>query len=233
MKQLNTTLLLGLALAVLYGPAAAQDSAAPVDCGRKFCNWEQAADYCKSRGGRLPTRAELQKIWNSECAARAGARGCARWYWSSEEKGGERNWAVDFETGAERSYPKVSGGVVRCAARATAAEVRAAAAPKKKKAPAANKARAANNPCSKGRCTWYEAADYCGALGGRLYTINELKDIYLAECTGARRTKACTGWYWSEKGENDNYAYGKSFYDGNTTGSKKTEKTLYARCARW
>ena len=69
-------------------------------------------------------------------------------------------------------------------------------------------------------------------MGGRLYTVSELLDMYKDECASGKHADTCHGWYWSDKGEMEDYAYGISLDNGGISGTKKTANTLLARCAR-
>ena len=47
--------------------------------------WQDGVYYCKRNGGRLPTRAELQDMYEAECNSGHNSDSCGRLFWSSEE----------------------------------------------------------------------------------------------------------------------------------------------------
>ena len=63
------------------------------------CNWNNAAAYCQSHGGRLPTAQELRQIYDAECAKRQQSDTCKKWYWSSTEDGSLKATGMRFYDG--------------------------------------------------------------------------------------------------------------------------------------
>lgn len=70
--------------------------------------WNEASAYCLKAGARLPTAAELRRIYGTECSD--GNRGdtCRRWYWSSDEDGGAMAFGMRFFDGDMHSGSKYS-----------------------------------------------------------------------------------------------------------------------------
>ncbi|KAF0151139.1 MAG: hypothetical protein FD189_2587, partial [Elusimicrobia bacterium] len=80
--------------------------------GPPYCDWYDAMAYC---GGRLPTVAQLQAAYKSECTGGRKADTCTGWYWSSEESGASDARLVNFSYGTVNVGRKYNVNVVRCA----------------------------------------------------------------------------------------------------------------------
>lgn len=76
-------------------------------------NWYDAKLYCFAlnidgkTGWRLPTKEELNEIYESENDF------ANVWYWSSTESNGHNAWFQYFNSGYQYSYGKTSGNYVR------------------------------------------------------------------------------------------------------------------------
>ena len=73
-------------------------------------NWNEAKEWCKKQGGRLPTRLELlqayvDKVKGFETDA---------YYWSSTEYYTNYAWTQSFDTGVQSYYNKFHYSYVRC-----------------------------------------------------------------------------------------------------------------------
>jgi len=70
--------------------------------------WNDAVAYCRGLTARLPIAEELRRIYSAQC--RGGRRGdtCKRWYWSSDEDGGEMAFGMRFYDGDMHSGSKYS-----------------------------------------------------------------------------------------------------------------------------
>jgi len=88
-------------------------------CEEGKCRWREAMDYCRSRGGRLLTLAELKTMYFDVCAGKE----CRVNFWSSTEYAQfPRNaWYVDFSDGKGVSALKTYSANVRCMVPAGAA----------------------------------------------------------------------------------------------------------------
>jgi hypothetical protein len=65
--------------------------------------------------------------------------------------------------------------------------------------------------------TWYEAKEYCASQGGRLPTIEELKQAWIDDGskTYPYKTAGFEDWhYWSSIEDSNDYAYYFNFYNG-------------------
>ncbi|KAF0151535.1 MAG: hypothetical protein FD189_2565, partial [Elusimicrobia bacterium] len=81
--------------------------------GPPECNWYDAMAYC---GGRLPTVAQLEAAYKSECTGGRKADTCTGWYWSSQESGASGARTVNFYSGSVFTTTKDnSTNRVRCA----------------------------------------------------------------------------------------------------------------------
>ena len=72
-------------------------------------NWNEAKEWCKKQGGRLPTRLELLQAYVDKVK---GFKTDAI-YWSSTECSTYYAWGQGFGTGAQYTYNK-SNYYVRC-----------------------------------------------------------------------------------------------------------------------
>ncbi|MBI4803337.1 MAG: DUF1566 domain-containing protein [Elusimicrobia bacterium] len=79
-------------------------------------------------------------------------------------------------------------------------------------------------------CNWHDALKYCKEKGG-LPTVNELKEMREAECTGAKRADTCNKVYWSSEGINVNIARVVSFYNNQVFVATKRGTNYPYRCA--
>lgn len=80
-------------------------------------DWDQAPNYCKKNGGRLPTVVELKEMYKNECSGDKYEAGrCKRWYWSSEEYVPTTTYAmlVGFNNGSVSPVNKTNYNYVRC-----------------------------------------------------------------------------------------------------------------------
>ena len=70
----------------------------PVDrCEEGHCNWNEAVEYCKKKGLRLPTANELKNTNRTECSGgRWSIATCRKQYWTSEEYSKTEAWYVGF-----------------------------------------------------------------------------------------------------------------------------------------
>ncbi|OGR40557.1 MAG: hypothetical protein A2X29_09610 [Elusimicrobia bacterium GWA2_64_40] len=82
-------------------------------CGKGECRWNEAMDYCRSRGGRLLTRTELADMYLDECG---GGAACRDAFWSSTEYAPfpRKAWYVDFRDGKNVAEFKTYMAFVRC-----------------------------------------------------------------------------------------------------------------------
>lgn len=81
----------------------------------KKITWRGAVDYCKKKGGRLPTVNELKNMHNAECVGGRSGNTCDYRYWSSDVKSAGNAWAVDFYDGSAGGSLKNGYNAVRCA----------------------------------------------------------------------------------------------------------------------
>lgn len=91
-------------------------------CGEDKCRWNEAMDYCRSRGGRLLTLNELKFLYDDECG---GGAACSKAFWSSTEyaRFPRKAWYVDFSDGGKVAAEKLRTAFVRCMVPASAAYV--------------------------------------------------------------------------------------------------------------
>lgn len=91
-------------------------------CGEDRCRWNEAMDYCRSRGGRLLTLAELRFLYDDECR---GGAACRDAFWSSTEYAPfpRKAWYMDFSDGEKVAADKVRLLSVRCMVPASASYV--------------------------------------------------------------------------------------------------------------
>ena len=85
----------------------------PLHCGKDRCRWNEAMDYCRGRGGRLLTLAELKAMYDYECGS-AGA--CRDAFWSATEYAPfpRKAWYVNFADGSKVAVEKINLAYVRC-----------------------------------------------------------------------------------------------------------------------
>ena len=83
------------------------------NCATGICSWYDAVAYC---GGRLPTVADLMKIYKAKCADGKGGDACNQSYWSSEDVENAPSFAryVSFKTGKMNYLNRVANGSVLC-----------------------------------------------------------------------------------------------------------------------
>jgi len=84
-------------------------------CETGECRWNEAMDYCRSRGGRLLTREELKIMYADECEGR-DLQACRAGYWSSTEYAvfPRKAWYVNFRDGNGVVALKTYSAFVRC-----------------------------------------------------------------------------------------------------------------------
>ncbi len=75
-------------------------------------NGYNARDACKAIGGRLPTKDELDCIYDHK--ADFGNNFAASLYWSSTDFSAEHAWVQSFTTGTQGIYNKTRSTYVRC-----------------------------------------------------------------------------------------------------------------------
>jgi len=63
------------------------------NCNKGHCSWYDARAYC---GGRLPTVAQLESMYQAECTGDKLSDTCGKGYWSSEAEGPYSAWFVMF-----------------------------------------------------------------------------------------------------------------------------------------
>ncbi|MBU2574653.1 MAG: DUF1566 domain-containing protein [Elusimicrobia bacterium] len=80
-------------------------------------------------------------------------------------------------------------------------------------------------------CNWYDARKYCKGKGG-LPTVNELKDMRQAECTGGERADTCDKVYWSAETLGVNIARVVNFSNNIVFPATKRGTSFPFRCAR-
>ncbi len=99
--------------AALAKPADNTGSGNTSNCATGICNWADAMAYC---GGRLPTVAELMKIYKAECANGKGGDACNQAYWSSEDVENAPSFAkhVSFKDGKMNYSSRIANGAVLC-----------------------------------------------------------------------------------------------------------------------
>jgi len=73
-------------------------------------NWNEAKEWCKKQGGRLPTRLELLQAYVYKVK---GFKTDAI-YWSSIEYNTLYAWTQSFDTGVQSYYNKFHYSYVRC-----------------------------------------------------------------------------------------------------------------------
>ncbi|OGR81052.1 MAG: hypothetical protein A2X32_08905 [Elusimicrobia bacterium GWC2_64_44] len=90
-------------------------------CEEGKCRWNEAMDYCRSRGGRLLSLAELKAMFADQCAA--GGEDCREGFWSSTEYAPfpRKAWYLDFSDGKGVAAEKIYNAHVRCMVPASAA----------------------------------------------------------------------------------------------------------------
>ncbi|MBI4655514.1 MAG: SUMF1/EgtB/PvdO family nonheme iron enzyme [Elusimicrobia bacterium] len=80
-------------------------------------NWDDAVDYCKEKGMRLPTVAELEESGRGKCFGsryKYNKNKCNKWYWSSEEYGTEHAMNVSLRFGNVGKVKKTNSNAVYC-----------------------------------------------------------------------------------------------------------------------
>jgi hypothetical protein len=75
----------------------------------KEMTWQEAKDWCKEQGGRLPTRIELQLAYEYKVEGFKSS-----YYWSATESDATLAWLVNFDGGSTNSYYKYDTLYVRC-----------------------------------------------------------------------------------------------------------------------
>ena len=73
-------------------------------------NWNEAKEWCKKQGGRLPTRLELLQAYVDKVK---GFKTDAT-YWSATESITYNAWEQSFDTGVQNIYNKHNNYYVRC-----------------------------------------------------------------------------------------------------------------------
>jgi formylglycine-generating enzyme required for sulfatase activity len=224
---------------LLQAPAARA-----ADCGREDCSWGEAVAYCRGLGKALPTEQQLMKAWEDKCLGGRTSDLCSGWYWTGRENTADQAWGVSFRTGYVNSYKKSRRTQVYCGpGKKTAAGT--GAAKTKAAAPSVTPTLSAGGgtgPCASGRCTWYQAADYCRSQGTRLINKDELKLICLRECPPTdvnfadKAGEGCNRWLWLDKSLNADFANSGSCspvaqFVTNSHSAAKTSQA-YARCIR-
>ena len=73
-------------------------------------NWNKATRYCKKLGGRLPTKSELKRLYDS------GSAPSHHWFWSSTANTSRTDyaWGMHFSGGNVDDYSKTNRLNVRC-----------------------------------------------------------------------------------------------------------------------
>jgi len=79
---------------------------------------------------------------------------------------------------------------------------------------------------------WNGAVNYCKKKGGRLPTVNELKNMYQAECVGGRQANTCNNRYWSFEVKSARNAWAVDFYGGGSAGGSLKNGDNNVRCTR-
>lgn len=81
-------------------------------------NWFQANEYCKSIGMELPTKEELNLLYELYKAhPEYFPKRSFRWYWSSTEISSAYAWNQSFYYGHQYNYDKTSSLIVRAVRR--------------------------------------------------------------------------------------------------------------------
>lgn len=90
-------------------------------CEEGRCRWNEAMDYCRSRGGRLLTLGELKAMFADQCGA--GQKDCLGNFWASTEYAPfpRKAWYLDFRDGKGVVAEKIYTAYVRCIVPASAA----------------------------------------------------------------------------------------------------------------
>lgn len=70
--------------------------------------WNDAVAYCRGLTARLPVAEELRRIRSAECGGGQRSDTCKRWYWSSDEEGGNMAFGMRFDNGDMHSGYKHS-----------------------------------------------------------------------------------------------------------------------------
>jgi len=92
----------------------------------------------------------------------------------------------------------------------------------------AGRNKAFNGPYSGLDMTWFVSGDFCRRNGGRLPTIDELKNMN-AECAVGKQSYGCNLWFWSSEEINANTAYVVAFPSGNEFSNSKGVRN-HVRC---
>lgn len=218
--------------------------ASAADCSREACSWGEAVAYCRGSGGALPTERQLLKAWEDKCLHGKTSDLCSGWYWTDRENTADQAWGVSFRTGYVNSYKKSRRTQVYCGpGKKTGSKPGtarpAAGVPQAKPALSAG---GGTGPCAEGRCTWYEAVDYCRSQGTRLLNKDEFELICLSDCppTGVnfsdKAGEGCNRWFWLDKALNADFANSRQcspMPEFVSTGHSSAKTSLsYARCVR-
>lgn len=85
----------------------------PRHCEERKCSWSEAMDYCRGRGGRLLTLAELKDMYRDKCPAGGECRGE---FWSATEYAAfpRKAYYLDFDDGKSVAAEKINIAYVRC-----------------------------------------------------------------------------------------------------------------------